>query len=162
MRFWFTPAICALLLSSAPAPAPAKAAAPAKHAAPADSARKAAIQQGWPDTEAGMLAARWVHAFSKGEKAMKAMLTEVLTAESLKKRSLDERLQSYRAMHERFGELELVKVVKSSPQEVTVQLAGMDLTPHEFTFFLVADQPGKLDHVAYQDFVHGGHGGGFH
>jgi hypothetical protein len=45
---------------------------------------------------------------------------------------------------------------------VTVQLAGMDLTPHEFTFFLVADRPGKLDHITYQDFVHEGHGGGFH
>jgi len=157
MRFRFALSICLVLLSSTPLVA-----APADKPISPDSLRKAAIRQGWPDTDAGLLAARWVRAFSKGEKAMKALLGEILTPEALKKRTMDERLESYRAMHERFGELELVKVVKSSPKEITVQLAGMDLTPREFTFVLVADQPGKLDHIAYQDFVHQGHGGGFH
>jgi hypothetical protein len=155
MRFHHILMVCALLLSSAAG------FAGAKGAAPPDSARKAALQQGWPDTDAGLLAARWVRAFSKGEKAMKALLTEILTPESLKKRTMDERLESYRGMHERFGELQLVKIVKSSPTEVTAQLAGMDMTPREFTFVVVAGQPGKLDHVAYQDFSHQGHGGGF-
>lgn len=156
MRFRFALPVCLMLLSSA------LGAAPAEKAVSPDSLRRAAIRQGWPDTEAGMLGARWVRAFSRGEKAMKTLLTEILTPESLKKRSMDERLEGYRSMHERFGELQLVKVVKSSSSEVTVQLAGMDMTPREFTFVTVADQPGKLDHISYQDFVHPGHGSGFH
>lgn len=156
MQFRFALPVCLMLLSSS------LGAAPAEKAVSPDSLRKAAIRQGWPDTDAGMLAARWVRAFSRGEKAMKTLLTEILTPESLKKRSMDERLEGYRDMHERFGELQLVKVVKSSSSEVTVQLAGMDMTPREFTFVTVADQPGKLDHISYQDFVHQGHGSGFH
>jgi hypothetical protein len=157
MRLRFVLPVCLTLLSST-----LGAAAAEKTVSP-DSLRKAAIRQGWPDTDTGMLGARWVRAFSKGEKAMKTLLKEILTPESLEKRSMDERLEGYRSMHERFGELQLVKVVKSSPSEVTVQLAGMDMIPREFTFFAVADQPGKLDHISYQDFVHPGHGGGgFH
>src|SRR5205085_11602888 len=118
--------------------------------APLDSLRRAAVREGWPDTGAGLLAARWVHAFSKGEKAMRTLLEEVLTPESLSKRGWPERMESYRDMKERFGPLELVKVVKSAPNALTVQLAGFDLTPRTFTFEVEPQQPHRLVKIAYQ------------
>ena len=82
--------------------------------------------------------------------------------ESLEKRSMPERMESYRDMRERFGPLQLVKVVKSTPSELTVSLAGFDMTPREFTFEVQPEKPHKLVRIAYKDFTHQGHGGFSH
>ena len=146
--------VASLLCLALAAPSLAQA-APASRA-PLDSLRRAAVREGWPNTDAGLVAARWVHAFSKGEKAMRALLEEILTPESLAKRGWPERMESYRDMKVD----ELVKVVKSAPSALTVELAGSDLTPRTFTFEVEPQKPHRLVKIAYQDYTHG-HGGGF-
>jgi hypothetical protein len=138
------------------------AAAAAASDSTADSTRTAAVRDGWPDTRAGETASGWVTAFSTGEAAMKEFDLAWLTAESLEKKSVDERIKSYRKLHERFGTLALASVVKSTPGELTVSLLDSDVAAHEFIFTVQTKPPYKLVSVAFREKV-AGHGHfGFH
>jgi hypothetical protein len=119
----------------------------------------AAAADGWPDTQAGRIARRWVQAFSEGEPAMRKCLPDILTAESLAHRSLDERIAAYRGLHDRFGTLMLMKVEKSTPGELVVRLAASDLSQHRFTFTVQTEAPFRLLSVAFLDRVQVAHGG---
>src|SRR5437867_1258932 len=96
----------------------------------AKSSAPAVDRGGWPDTRSGALARRWVEAFSKGEKAMRATLPEILAPESLAKTGMDERMERYHALQDKLGALMLVKIEKSSPEEVVAVLAASDFSQH--------------------------------
>ena len=107
------------------------------------------------------MARRWVAAFSKGESAMRACLSDHLAPEALAKRGLDARMESYRGLREKLGELMLVKIGTSKPTEVVATLATSELTEREFTFEVQPRPPHKLVRVAFRDPRAAGHGGRF-
>ncbi len=134
------------------------AAAPAKK----PTAALSPAQDGWPDTELGRLASQWTSAFSKGEAAMRQALPRLLSAESLAKRSLDARIESYRSMHDRFGSLMLVSVDSVGVGALKVTLASSDMSPHQFLFLAQPGPPYRLGQITMFDRRSGGHGGGGH
>lgn len=125
-----------------------------------DVAAKAA-RDGWPETPAGAMARTWVTAFRKGERAMKACLEENLASQSLAERGIAARLESYRALRERLGDLMLVRVVSSAPDSLVAMLATSEMSEREFTFHVQPRPPHKLLRVSLKDTRagHGGHGG---
>lgn len=137
--------------------------AAAESRTPAATPPTAAPRDGWPDTPAGRTARGWVTAFSSGEKAMREFLAGTLTQESLARRSMDERMVTYRENRETLGKLTLGSVVQSTPTELTVSLLDSDLASHEFVFTVQADAPHRLVSVAIRQRTHGSHlGGMFH
>ena len=110
---------------------------------------------GWPDTRAGAVARRWVEAFSAGEKAMRAALPDLLAPGAFDRHSMEERIETYRASHERLGTLMLVKILKSAPGEITASLASSDLTERPFTFKVQTEPPYRLISVTALDRVPG-------
>jgi len=145
-----------LLLASIPASA-------AETTPPPKKAVETKSKDGWPDTREGALARRWVEAFSKGEKAMRATLPEILTPEGLAKTSMDERMARYRASYERMGPLMLIRIEKSEPGELVAVLAGSDYSETPFTFKVQTEKPYKLISVTRleQQMQHHGQSGGF-
>ena len=148
--------ITALLMLALVLPAAAESPSPPK-------AKVEKKSDGWPDTREGDLARRWVEAFSKGEKAMRATLPEILTPEGLAKTSMDERMARYRASYERMGPLMLIRIEKSEPGELVAVLAGSDYSETPFTFKVQTEKPYKLISVTRleQQMQHHGQGGGF-
>ena len=164
---WLLP----LLMLAAVVPARTAAAADTKAAAgkaapaaaakdPAQAARARALQDGWPDTPAGLLAYTWVEAFSSGERAMQSFLETHIRKESLAKRPMKERLATYRAMRDKLGSLTLASVEKSDPAELTADLLAEDATQHRFVFKVEPRAPHYLISIGTFDRRHGGHGGG--
>jgi hypothetical protein len=120
-------------------------------------------KDGWPDTREGALARRWVEAFSKGEKAMRATLPEILTPEGLAKTSMDERMKRYRDSYDRMGALMLLRIEKSEPGELVAILAASDFSETPFTFKVQTAPPYKLISVSRAEVRQGhGHGGFSH
>ena len=122
------------------------------HAA-APAARAAAASGEWPATEMGALAKRWVEAFSSGERAMRQALPQVLSAESLSRRGMDARMETYRALHERLGGLMLASVDSVGPDGLQVTLAASDFSTHVFTFTAEPGRPRRLGQVMMTDHV---------
>lgn len=122
----------------------------------------ALADDGWPETGVGDLARRWTQAFSKGEKAMREALPQLLTAESLAKRDMESRMVTYRSMRERFGALMLAKVDSSGVGELKVTLAGSDLGQHVFVFTADPGPPLRLARISMVERRSGGHGGHGH
>ena len=133
---------------------------------PTKAKTKTSSKSDWPATREGALARRWVEAFSKGEKAMRATLLEILTPEGLAKTPMDERMARYRDSYERMGPLMLIRIDKSEPGELVAILAGSDYSETPFTFKVQTQAPFKLISVTRtenrQVHGHGGfsHGGG--
>ena len=117
---------------------------------------------GWPDSRAGAAARRWVEAFSQGETAMRDCLAEILTPESLAERGLDERIESYRSLRERFGSLVLASIDRSGPAEIEATLIASDMSRHKFVFKVQAEPPHKLVSVGRLEHRGGGHPGYHH
>jgi len=111
----------------------------------------------WPDSPAGAAARRWVEAFSEGEDAMRVCLTEILAPESIAQRGIDERLETYRGLRDRFGSLVLVSIDKSEPNELAATLIASDLARHKFIFTVQSEPPHMLISVGRIERGHGGH-----
>lgn len=130
------------------------------------AAKRNASREGWPDTPAGVVARQWVEAFSTGEDAMRAFLKQYVSEQSLAKRSVSQRVESYRKLRERYGKLMLASVRGESKGELKVQLMASDASTHTFVFKVETESPHKLVSVGItqKGFAgHGGHGGGgFH
>ena len=138
------------------------AAAAPKPPAPAAPRTVAAATDGWPDTRIGGLAREWVQAFSKGEAAMRVCLPRILAPESLAKRGVDARMETYRGLHDRFGALMLASVDSSGVGALKVTLVASDLTSHRFTFVAQPQPPYRLAQVLMTETRSGGHGGFMH
>lgn len=152
---WTVPILSIGLLTMAATPSfAARATQPA--------APRSVAQDGWPATELGRLARQWTQAFSKGEAAMREALPQLLSAESLAKRSLDTRIESYRTMHDRFGSLMLVSVDSVGVGALKVTLAASDMAPYQFLFLAQPGPPYRLAQITMFDRRSGGHGGGGH
>jgi hypothetical protein len=123
------------------------------------TARPAATAEGWPDTRAGRMAAGWVAAFSAGEDSMKAFNAAHLTAEALARRSPEQRVVSYRSLHERLGTLMLVRVDKATEEKIEATLMASDASPHRFVFRVQGEAPYRLISVGMMETVPG-HGFG--
>jgi len=140
---------------SKPAAAKPAAAAAKPSSAAKDSARQAALREGWPDTRAGERASGWVEAFSTGEAAMKAYLAEAMAPKSLEGRSLHQRVESYRSLREKYGKLALGSVEKSTPEELTVKLMDASGELHTFVFTVQPEAPYQLVSVGIKEWSHG-------
>ena len=130
---------------------------------PGQAARARALEEGWPDTPAGMVAFAWVEAFAGDDDAIQMFYEKHLSKEALAKRPMRERLQSTRALRERIGTLALASIEKSAPAELTAALLAEDAAQHRFVFKVQPKAPHHLISVSTFDSRHGhGHGGGGH
>lgn len=118
----------------------------------------------WPDTRVGTLAKGWVTAFNTGEEAMRGFLRDHLAAKSLSEKGVPARVERYQTLREKYGRLQLDRVLASSPTELTVKLLDADARVREFTFRAEDREPWKLVSVSLKEMVPGIHGafGGFH
>ncbi len=135
---------------AAPKPAPAPAKPPAVSGSGAAKAADAAARrkaEGWPDSRLGVLASGWVEAFSAGEDAMRDYIQHHMTAASIVKKSMTQRLETYRKNREKFGTLMLVSVVKEARNELTVTLMTADGSTQTFVFTAQSAPPWKLESV---------------
>lgn len=116
----------------------------------------------WPATRAGAVAHGWVTAFNGGEKAMQEFLAARMAEKALRERPVPARVERYRDLREKYGRLQLDRVVKSEPYELTVKLLDADAKSTEFVFKSEPRAPWKLASVAIKQpgFHHGfGHPG---
>jgi hypothetical protein len=120
------------------------------------AARAKALEDGWPDTPAGIMASRWVEAFSTGEDAMRQFLEESLSEDSLAKRPMQERLEKIATLHEQIGGLLLASVVESETTRLAASLLSDSGAKHTFVFQLTEGTPHKL--VSISMMHAGGHG----
>jgi hypothetical protein len=155
MRAWM---LLAIALVAAPV-VPSHAA----HAAEAGKDAKPAVtKDGWPDTPAGRTARDWVAAFNTGETAMKTFLTAHVPPEEFKKKSMAERMETYRTNRDRFGKLTLGSITSSTPSELEVSLLDEDLSPMPYTFTVEKEEPYRLVSITRKE-MRGHMGfGGFH
>jgi len=132
-------------------------AASAAAAGRADAKHKAS-RDGWPETPAGAMARQWVVAFSTSEDAMRGFLKQNVSEQSLAKRGIAQRVESYRKMRERYGRLMLASVLKEEKDELTANLMASDGSTHKFVFTVEANPPHKLRSVGIvqKGFGHGG------
>ena len=126
------------------------------HQAPA---RAASQKDGWPETRPGAIGRAWVTAFAAGDSAMRQFYIQNLTKESLAQKSIEERLETYRASRERFGKLTFASVEKSSADELTVALLDADLQTVRHVFKVQNAAPWKLVSISR---LENRHGFGFH
>lgn len=105
----------------------------------------------WPRTSAGELARGWVEAFSSGEEAMREFLGRSLAADSLAERSIDERLASYRTLHQRLGTLALDSILRSTENELEAAMIAADGESRELTFRVGSDAPVRLLSVTLKE-----------
>ncbi len=129
-------------------------AAEAQENAGTEAARTKALQDGWPDTPAGLMACAWIEAFSTGEEAMRTFLADNLTKEALAERSMKQRLTSYRRLHDQYGSLMLSSVVESSATELTAKILAEDTSENRFVFEVEEQAPHKLVAVMIMQFRH--------
>jgi len=143
MRSWMLVAVTLVTALSAPclSPRAALAADAAKDTRPAAAP---VAKDGWPDTPAGRTARDWVAAFNGGEKAMETFLTAHVPAGEFKKRSLGERMETYRTNRDRFGKLTLGSVTSSTPTEVEASLIDEDMNAMPYTFTVQKEEPHGL------------------
>lgn len=129
-------------------------------AAAVDPVRAKALEEGWPDTPAGLMAYDWIEAFSSGDRAMQAFYEKHLSKETLAKKSMSERLSVYRNAREKLGALSLASIEDSNPTELTASLLAEDATQHKFVFKCEAQAPYYLVSVSTFEthYGHGGHG----
>ena len=98
----------------------------------------------------------------KGEAAMRGALPRLLSSESLAKRSIDARIESYRTMHERFGSLMLMSVDSVGAGALNVTMSSSAMSPYQFLFVAQPGPPYRLGQITMFDRRAGGHGGGWH
>jgi len=123
-------------------------------------ARQRALDNGWPDTSAGIMANSWVEALSAGQEAMQQFLEANLNEESLRNRSMEDRLAAASKLHAQVGDLILSKVVESEPTQLTADLLSEAGETHRFVFELTDGEPQKLVRISMMHpGAHGGHGG---
>jgi hypothetical protein len=118
----------------------------------------------WPDTRPGALARGWVTAFNTGEDSMRGFLEDHMAAKNLAEKGVPARVERYRTLREKYGRLQLDRVIASSPSELTVKLLDADAHAREFTFRSETTAPYKLVSVSLKEAAPGIHGmfGGFH
>jgi hypothetical protein len=115
----------------------------------------AAPKSQWPATPAGTMASEWVKAFAS-EATMRAFLSRNVDEEGFRRRSMDERLETWRASKKKLGALKLVSVVSSKPAELKAVLASTDGEKHEFTFTVQPAAPHKLVSITRAEGRHHG------
>lgn len=128
---------------------------------PAPAAAQSDAAPAWPATRAGEVAKAWVTAFNTGEKAMQEFLATRMSTKALKDRSIPARVERYRDLREKYGRLQLDRITKSGPHELTVKLLDADAKSHEWVFKSEDRAPWKLASVGIKQpaFHHGfGHG----
>jgi hypothetical protein len=112
----------------------------------------------FPATPAGSVAKAWVDAFPT-EPAMKAFLLKNVSEEGLKRRSLDDRLKTYRELKKKYGSLRFQSIVESAPYELQVSLlCTADDTKRTFTFSVDEQPPNKLASISIAELQHHGFG----
>ena len=123
-------------------------------------AREKALEDGWPDTAAGIMAWRWVDALSAGSEAIERFLLDSLSEESLAKRPMQERVESSAKLHEQLGDLILASVEESETYRLVADLLSEEGTKHRFVFTLAEEPPHALVSIGMMHAGgHGGHGG---
>lgn len=105
-----------------------------------------------PATEAGQRVAAYIKAFNSGdEQLMRAFMANNISEASLKRRSIDERIQIYKEMHANMSTLELRSVLEAKADAVTVVLRTARGEWFEFGFEFEPDAPHKLLGLRVED-----------
>ena len=98
-----------------------------------------------PDSPVGRRAAAYVSVFNKGdEKAMGVFWTANFTAESLRQRPVEERLQFYRRMREDMKRIIVVAVEESKPTSLVLRMKAENGGFFRFGFQVEPDPPHLL------------------
>jgi len=108
------------------------------------------------------MARHWIDAFNGGDEAMRAFIRETTTPESLAKRGIAERLNTYHTFRDRMGTLSLASIDHSAPSQLDATLLASDLSRHPFTFTVENGPPYRLVSVAMKERSHGMGAFGFH
>jgi hypothetical protein len=116
----------------------------------------------FPATPAGGVAKAWVEAFPT-EPGMKAFLLKNISEDGLKRRSLDDRLKTYRDLKKKYVTLRFDSIVESSPYELHVSmLCTGDNVKRTFIFAVDPEPPNKLASISIAELQHHGLGALFH
>jgi CubicO group peptidase (beta-lactamase class C family) len=102
-------------------------------------------QAKFPDSPAGNRARAYLEAFNTGkEELMRVFFQENIAEDSLKKRSMEERIHFYREVHQETGSLEIEKIIERSPDSIVVSAQGAKGVRLTITFEFQADPPQKI------------------
>ena len=105
-----------------------------------------------PATEAGERVAAYIKAFNTGDEAvMRAFMANNISEASLKRRSIDERIEIYKEMRGNMEKLELRRVVEATPNAITLLFQTGKGEWFEFGFEFEADAPHKLLGLRIED-----------
>jgi CubicO group peptidase (beta-lactamase class C family) len=98
-----------------------------------------------PDTPGGKRVAAYLTAFNSGdEAAMRAFFEKNISAEALKTRSIDDRIQIYKQMHQRLETLRLDRVTSADSQSITALIQSHSGEWLDVTFLLDGTPEQKL------------------
>ncbi len=105
-----------------------------------------------PATEAGQRVAAYIKAFNSGdEQLMRSFMANNISEASLKRRSIDERIQIYKEMRINMEKLELRRVTEATANSITVLLQTSKGEWFEFGFEFEADAPHKILGMRIED-----------
>ena len=111
------------------------------------------IASPWPATPAGSVAQQWVNAFTS-ETAMRVFFEKNVDPQDLQKRSIDDRIATWRDTQKKFKTLKFASIVSSKPEELKVMLASADGEKHEFTFTVQQAATHKLVSITRLEYEH--------
>ncbi|MCX6828139.1 MAG: serine hydrolase [candidate division Zixibacteria bacterium] len=97
-----------------------------------------------PNIPGGKCVADYFEAFNGGEGAMKGFILECIAEQSLKQRTMEQRLEMYRNMQRDFGQLRPDRVVRADSATATILVESGDKTWFTFSFQFEALPPFKL------------------
>lgn len=104
-----------------------------------------------PTTTAGQRVAAFLKAFNSGDDAMRAYYSENVSADALKQRPMEARLDAYHEMRTNLGSLELRRVISAGETSVEVLIRGTTDEWREMTFLFTEDAEHKLQGIRVED-----------
>jgi hypothetical protein len=104
-----------------------------------------------PDTPQGKRITTYIQAFNTGdEKAFMAMQEAQVKAETLKKRTAQERSRMFKRMRDDFGTLKVTRVVKASDTEIQFQVPNKEGIEATFIFSFDAAAPHQITGIGVE------------
>jgi hypothetical protein len=101
-----------------------------------------------PDTPQGRHVEAWIRAFNSGDEKTFLQAQDALMAASvLGKRTPQERAQMFHRMQGDFGKLQVARVVKATPQQITIIVPTKEGDEGTFTFDFEEKAPFRISGI---------------
>ena len=113
----------------------------------APAADQKVVARSWPQTRAGAMARAWLDAFNSGEVQMRRFLGSNMAERSLKERSIDTRMETFRDLRKRYGTLSVKGITRSDAVQLDALISCGDGTVRTFRFELEDEPPHKLQAI---------------